>query len=66
MGRGIDKHFLKGDTQMADRYMKRRSISLITRKTQNKTKMRNFPGGPVVKTPPSNAGGMDSMPGWEN
>ena len=26
--------------------------------------MRDFPGGPVVKTLPSNAGGVDSIPGW--
>ena len=24
----------------------------------------DFPGGPVVKTLPSNAGGMDSIPDW--
>ena len=27
-------------------------------------KSRGFPGGPVVKTSPSNAGGMGSIPGW--
>ena len=26
--------------------------------------MRNFPGGPVVKNPPCNAGGETSIPGW--
>ena len=26
---------------------------------------RGFPGSPVVKTSPSSAGGMDSIPGWE-
>ena len=25
---------------------------------------RDFPGGPVVKTSPSNAGGAGSIPGW--
>ena len=25
---------------------------------------RDFPGGPVVKNPPSNAGDMGSIPGW--
>ena len=25
----------------------------------------DFPGGPVVKTSPSNAGGEGSIPGWE-
>ena len=24
----------------------------------------DFPGGPVVKTPPSSAGGTGSIPGW--
>ena len=24
----------------------------------------DFPGGPVVKNSPSNAGDMDSIPGW--
>ena len=27
--------------------------------------IRNFPGGPVVKNLPSNAGDMGSIPGWE-
>ena len=26
--------------------------------------MRDFPGGPVVKNPPSNAGDAGSIPGW--
>ena len=26
--------------------------------------MRDFPGGPVVKTSPSTAGGTGSIPGW--
>ena len=26
--------------------------------------MRDFPGGPVVKSPPSNAGDTGSIPGW--
>ena len=26
-------------------------------------KVQDFPGGPVVKTSPSNAGGSDSIPG---
>ena len=26
--------------------------------------MRDFPGGPVVETSPSNAGGEGSTPGW--
>ena len=26
--------------------------------------MRDFPGSPVVKTVPSNAGGVGSIPGW--
>ena len=25
----------------------------------------DFPGGPVVKNPPSSAGGVGSSPGWE-
>ena len=30
--------------------------TLIIREMQIKTTMRGFPGGPMVKTPPSNAG----------
>ena len=30
----------------------------------NKNYSRDFPGGPVVKTSPSNAGGAGSIPGW--
>ena len=26
----------------------------------------DFPGGPVVKTPPSTAGGAGLIPGWES
>ena len=28
------------------------------------TKHRDFPGGPLVKSSPSNAGGAGSIPGW--
>ena len=27
--------------------------------------IRDFPGGPVVKNPPSNAGDVGLIPGWE-
>ena len=27
-------------------------------------KMRDFPGGPMVRNLPSNAGGMSSVPSW--
>ena len=27
-------------------------------------RFRDFPGGPVVETSPSNAGGVGSIPGW--
>ena len=30
---------------------------------QIKTTMRDFPGGPVVRASPSNAGGVGSIPG---
>ena len=33
-------------------------------KNYNKPRVRNFPGGPVVETLPSNAGGEGSVPGW--
>ena len=26
--------------------------------------MKDFPGGPVVKNPPSSAGDVGSVPGW--
>ena len=29
-----------------------------------KTQIRDFPGGPVVKTSPSNAEGVGLIPGW--
>ena len=37
----------------------RRDASVSVRKGH-----RGFPGGPVVKTPPSNAGDTGSCPGW--
>ena len=30
----------------------------------SKSNERDFPGGPVVKNPPSNAGDTGSIPGW--
>ena len=30
----------------------------------SKSKMRDFPGGPVVKTSPSSTGGVGFIPGW--
>ena len=29
-----------------------------------KSKSRDFPGGPVIKTSPSSTGGVGSIPGW--
>ena len=37
--------------------------SIWTQGSSTKRKPQNFPGGPVVKTSPSNAGGMDLIPG---
>ena len=31
---------------------------------KNKIQCGDFPGGPVVKNPPSNAGDVGSIPGW--
>ena len=37
-------------------------LNIIIMKINNK--LWNFPGGPVVKNPPSNAGDAGSIPGW--
>ena len=38
---------------------------LITSRQDESVKAKwDFPGGPVVKTLPSNAGGEGSIPGW--
>ena len=37
-------------------------IYFLFKKKKNKT-FRNFPGGPEIKTSPSNAGGAGSIPG---
>ena len=31
-----------------------------------KGRRKGFPGGPVVKNPPANAGDMGSIPGWKD
>jgi len=36
----------------------------INNNTKFLRKEEDFPGGPVVKTPPSKAGVMGSTPGW--
>ena len=38
-------------------------LSCTLYKIVKKAKFRDFPGGPVVKTSPSNAGGVGSIPG---
>ena len=38
-------------------------IIILTFKTGKKKKKKDFPGCPIVKNPPSNAGDMDLIPG---
>ena len=38
-------------------------MAIIKKSTNNKYWRGDFPGGPVVKTSPSNAGGAGSIPG---
>ena len=40
-----------------------RSFSMTINVHHSKTMVRNFPGGSVVKTSPSNAGGVGLIPG---
>ena len=41
-----------------------RLLSMTINAHHSKIIVRNFSGGPVVKTSPSNAGGAGSIPGW--
>ena len=41
-----------------------RLLSMTINAHHPKIIVRNFSGGPVVKTSPSNAGGAGSIPGW--
>ena len=45
------------------RLFQKKVESISYQKPPNKEKLRDFPGGTVVKNPPANAGDMGSSPG---
>ena len=62
MGRGPEQTYCQR-RHTNGQQVKRYSTTQIIREMQIKTTVRDFPGGPVVKNPPYNAGDVGLIPG---
>ena len=64
MGMGDKKNWTKGEQNILPQNTLVWHENYFERKQLRRSRYRDFPGSPVVKTSPSNPGSEGSVPGW--